>query len=46
MFQFIIAAMLFFARAGTVVPVVPPTCTNVLNFSVACNSQYVPVVLR
>jgi hypothetical protein len=24
----------------------PPACSNALDFSVACNSQYIPVVLR
>ena len=25
---------------------IPPSCTNALDFSQACNSQYIPVALR
>lgn len=30
------------AKVGPVVP--PPSCSNELDFSVACNSQYVPIL--
>jgi len=36
----------FVQTTGGGAPPPPPTCTNALDFSKACNSQYIPVVLR
>jgi hypothetical protein len=40
------AVAVFGSRSGVVGVPVSTTCSNSLNFSQSCNSQYIPVVIR